>query len=1194
MSSMLQHPRAHSCVGWFLPLGGTAMRLAVVLLFVFRSALAIDRVFDNQAGNSLWTTPANWNPDGTPGQFDNARIDAGRSVNLTGNAGWVNSVSVGTSNGFGSLTINPGGIAYGAAFRDPAISILIGAATNSSAAPSEYNHVSGAVDAIGDFVIGGGGGRAVARFYAGNIWIGGTLRLGSYLYPADSSSQNALWRLIGGGGTFTQISNFEIGSAGALSFEFNGGNAPKTMNVTSNVSLLPGAVLMVDGGGYSGGATTMAVIAGATLTGAFSKITFTNFAPALAANVVHANGKVRLLIDEDSTLTNTPPGLRLIAPAQYSFGCVAAADGGVLFTEFPAQRLTRWKTNGQVEAAATGIAGAFNVTSDLSNNIFVGLELGDQGNPSKILRIAPDGTRSYVVTDLTRPRQLATDAAGNVYFATESPQRIRRWNEATGLVDILGKDNIAEAPQGVAVASDGTVYFNNYGNPEAGIAGTLQKISTNGTITVLMSDLSTGRGRGIALDEANDCIYICSEADMEDHGNSGMLIRYRISDGTWTKMLKGLDYPQFPCKGRDGRIYFTLARDDWLVAYDPAAATIESTWPSDSAIKLGLSGGSWGTNLTGSRLKLNIGQSVILDGNIQSAASGGTVYGWLRVPAERFSLSTNQLIGWNGRIFQPNPNSGIYELPTITYEADSGSCLIAALPLREHRGVRWPMANPGTANETPAAGFAEVPADFLIYFAWSTNDRVATILSPPFSEPGGAMTILKGSGQGWNYNDVNWQPTGQTWLGAGKYHAPDPAAWAEVDLGAFCGKSKYIYLAWHVNGPYRPHAAHYTLYDNTADQFTVVVDQTKHADGINHGNDTFSGWRLLGNRKLIITPSTRLWMFLDSSVLPTEYLQSDALLLSDYPLVDNLAPSATNNFEGIAPLSIPSSGPAGVGHHWGMQGLGGQYTVTSNHIAQLQFATDSFTDAPPGYYNIEVSWTYFGSDNLNVTNARFSLAGQLLPDEINQNRAATNQGGPFVLGNSIGSWSGFYRLSEPRYFSGTNPIVVGLGYDAASNTGELVVDMVRFVPVAADEDTDADGLPDWWMMQNFGHRTGEVGDLSRPLDTPAGDCVPNITKYALGLGAFTTGTQGRLASGAMTISNDTYLTITYTRPEPPPTGLTYSVELVPAIISGTWTTNGVVEASNVVNGDLRSITSRDIQPVGSVPQRFMRLKVSAP
>ena len=1170
------------------------MAILVALAFPGVSARAVERTFDNQSGNGLWLTPANWSPDGLPGQFDPVRIEGGMSVVVGGNAGWVYSGTVGGSNGPGVLTINPGGTAYGVSFRDPVCSLIIGGTATASAGASGYNHISGTMDTVGDFIIGGSGGQAVAKFQAGNIWVGGTLRLGSYLYPSNTTPSRAVLRLIGGSGGFTHIGALEIGRAGTLAYEFAGGGAIKPMLVTSNIALLPGASLLVDGTGYTGGVAMFTLMQGSSLTGAFSSVGFTNFPASAAPSVVHANGRVLLLVGQGMNPDTVPAGLRLVTPASYSFGCAAGTGGSVWFGEFGSRQLRRWTANGQVEVVKSGMAGIFTLTTDRSSNLFVGLELGDQNNPSRILRIMPDGSESCVVSNITRPRQLTTDRAGNLYFATESPPRISRWNRASGAIDILGRDNIAVNPEGVAVAEDGTVYFSSYGSPEAGVAGTLQRISTNGTITTLVSDFAIGRARGIVLDEAHGCLYLCSEADMEDHGNSGLLIRYLISSGSWTRVVQGLDYPQFPCLGGDGRIYFSLAREDWLVAYDPAVVTVEETWPGLSNVVSAVGGGTWGQGRPGSRLKINVGGCLMFDGNVQAAASGGTVHGWLSIPASQLTLATNQIMGWNGRIWQPNPFSGIFELPDITYEADSGSCLIAAVALRGHGGVRWPMTFPGTINETPAAGFSEAPASLLVYFSWSTNDRPATLLSPPYREAGGGMAILKGGGAGWIYNDSLWSPAGQTWLNGGNYHPPDPSAWAELDLGAYCGKSKYIYAGWHVNGPFRPHATRYVIYDSIADRMQAVLDQTKHADGINHGNDTFSGWRLLGGGKINITPSTRLWISADASVAATEYLQSDAVLLSDHPIVDDIGMGATGNFEFNTPLSVASSGPTGVGHHWGMQGLGAQYTTTTNRFVEIRLDAAAFPDALPGYYNVEVSWVYTGSDGVNASSARYSLNGAQLPDSINQNRSATNQSGSFVAGNSIGSWSGFYRLSEPCYFSGTNPISVRLSYPRDIHTGRLVVDMVRFVPLGNSDDSDADGLPDGWMMDNFGHRTARLDDQSSSGDSPAGDGVPNLVKYALGLNAMIHGTRDRLTSGTLTGAQPLFLSLTYTRPEPPPEGLMYTVELSSSLFPAVWRTNETSVVGNTVSNGLRTITTRDVQPAGTAPQRYIRFKVSRP
>jgi Tol biopolymer transport system component len=47
-------------------------------------------------------------------------------------------------------------------------------------------------------------------------------------------------------------------------------------------------------------------------------------------------------------------------------------------------------------------------------------------------------------------------------------------------------------------------------------------------------------------------------------------------------------------------------------------------------------------------------------------------------------------------------------------------------------------------------------------------------------------------------------------------------------------------------------------------------------------------------------------------------------------------------------------------------------------------------------------------------------------------------------------------------------------------------------------DSDADGIPDWWTMQYFGHPTGQAGDLSRAQDDADGDGMNNLQEYLAG------------------------------------------------------------------------------------------------
>lgn len=52
--------------------------------------------------------------------------------------------------------------------------------------------------------------------------------------------------------------------------------------------------------------------------------------------------------------------------------------------------------------------------------------------------------------------------------------------------------------------------------------------------------------------------------------------------------------------------------------------------------------------------------------------------------------------------------------------------------------------------------------------------------------------------------------------------------------------------------------------------------------------------------------------------------------------------------------------------------------------------------------------------------------------------------------------------------------------------------------VTAGTDSDGDGIPDDWMLQHFGHPTGQLADQSRAQDDPDGDGMNNLQEYAAG------------------------------------------------------------------------------------------------
>ena len=74
--------------------------------------------------------------------------------------------------------------------------------------------------------------------------------------------------------------------------------------------------------------------------------------------------------------------------------------------------------------------------------------------------------------------------------------------------------------------------------------------------------------------------------------------------------------------------------------------------------------------------------------------------------------------------------------------------------------------------------------------------------------------------------------------------------------------------------------------------------------------------------------------------------------------------------------------------------------------------------------------------------------------------------------------------------------------DAGLVAGDLNQTVDAFagsVSVLSLADGDADGLPDWWLQQYFGHANGQANDLSRPGDDADGDGLTNLQEFQTGI-----------------------------------------------------------------------------------------------
>ena len=286
-----------NATGWSINVdtNSIASKLKLTAVYTAPPAVSTNFVFDNGGGNNNWTNKSNWNPDGQPGVIDTATVAGGLSVTLSaGNQGNVGRLSVGGANGEGAANFNAG---CNVSFRDTTNSLVVGGATNSGVYPSYCIFNGGTIATLGDFIIGGNDGRADARHYGGSVSIGGVLRLGSYLYTSPASATNASLRLIGNSGGFGSVGGgIEIGDAGTLAYEFNGGSTVKTLTSAGAVTLSAGAALVVDGTGYTGSSGDQILLQGTAVNGTFAAARFTNFPSGITPSVTYTATRVKLSI----------------------------------------------------------------------------------------------------------------------------------------------------------------------------------------------------------------------------------------------------------------------------------------------------------------------------------------------------------------------------------------------------------------------------------------------------------------------------------------------------------------------------------------------------------------------------------------------------------------------------------------------------------------------------------------------------------------------------------------------------------------------------------------------------------------------------------------------------------------------------------------------------------------------------------
>jgi alpha-tubulin suppressor-like RCC1 family protein len=138
-------------------------------------------------------------------------------------------------------------------------------------------------------------------------------------------------------------------------------------------------------------------------------------------------------------------------------------------------------------------------------------------------------------------------------------------------------------------------------------------------------------------------------------------------------------------------------------------------------------------------------------------------------------------------------------------------------------------------------------------------------------------------------------------------------------------------------------------------------------------------------------------------------------------------------------------------------------------------------------------------------------------------------------------------------------------------------------------DTDCDGIPDSWMLQYFGHPTGQASDNSRAADDADGDGMSNLQEYPAGTNPINSASVLRItAIGAVGVD----IRVSWTAV----TNKTYVVQVTTNLADGSFT-NAFTDLAAVVVPAAPPITGTNYLDFGAAtngPSRFYRIKLVSP
>lgn len=266
-------------------------------------------------------------------------------------------------------------------------------------------------------------------------------------------------------------------------------------------------------------------------------------------------------------VTVREPAVHLVAVADV----VVDADGSLLVADAQGDQLVRLA--GRTLTRLARLEFAIEVALDPRGGVAVVTEERRVQHVSggRVRTIAGTATPGFsgdggpaTAAQLDQPTAIAYDALGNLFIA-ELGGRIRRVDAATGTITTFagiggqgfggdgGPAVLAQLdrPHGLAIASDGTVFFADTFNNR------LRKVAPDGTISTVAAGLSTPNDVTLGADGA---LYAT------DYGSNRII---RIESGGTIRQVATADGPNSVAVAPDRTIYATERNHPWVLRVDP-------------------------------------------------------------------------------------------------------------------------------------------------------------------------------------------------------------------------------------------------------------------------------------------------------------------------------------------------------------------------------------------------------------------------------------------------------------------------------------------------------------------------------------------------------------------------------------------------------------------------------------------------